>query len=58
MTFDLCGSSLVNPAEGQTVGTENLVEKLQYFSKVSWHSKLEPQSSSLDARNVRGSSLE
>jgi len=31
--YDLCGSSLVKlKAEGQTVETENLIEKLQLYS--------------------------
>jgi len=34
--YDFCGSSLVNlKAEGQTVETENLIEKLQYSNQNS-----------------------
>jgi len=34
--YDLCGSSLVKlKAEGQTVETENLIEKLQYSNQNS-----------------------
>jgi len=34
--YDLCGSSLVKlKAEGETVETENLIEKLQYSNQNS-----------------------
>ena len=34
--YDLCGPSLVKPrAEGQTVETQNLIERLQYSNQNS-----------------------